>query len=93
MYYHDGNIHIEEEDQCVTCHNFNEGLACPLLQALAFGMVKLEDTLIVVNCGFYKEFKRHLKLLSDEEEKNQEPAPKSTNKVRNINSIKKNNNE
>ena len=91
MYYYNGSIHIEEEDQCITCQNFNEGIACPLLQALALGMVKLEDSLCVTNCGFYKEFIRHLKIVSvseEEEEKAKEESSSKKNKVRNINSLK-----
>lgn len=63
MYLADGNIHIEDDDQCITCENLQKGIACPLLQALAQGVVYLEDSLNVVNCGFYKKFERHLKLV------------------------------
>lgn len=63
MYTEDNTIHIEEDDQCVTCDNFSKGIACPLLHALALGLVSLTDDLIVTNCGFYKKFERHLKLV------------------------------
>lgn len=66
MYYYDGSVHVEKEDQCMTCKNFAEGVACPLLQALAMGLVTLEGTLNVSNCGFYEEFVRRLKLVKDD---------------------------
>jgi hypothetical protein len=69
MYYYEGSVHVEKEDQCMTCKNFAEGVACPLLQALAMGLVSLEGTLYVANCGFYEEFTRKLKLV-----KNNTPA-------------------
>ena len=63
MYYYKGSVHIEKDDQCVTCKNFTDGVACPLLQALAMGLVTMDGTLYVTNCGFYEEFKRHLKIV------------------------------
>lgn len=65
MYYYNGSVHVEKDDQCMTCKNFAEGVACPLLQALAMGVVTLDGTLYVTNCGFYEEFVRHLKLVPD----------------------------
>ena len=63
MYYDNGTVRVEDEDQCLTCDNFNNGVACPLLQALGLGLVSLEGNLYVTNCAFYKEFKRHLRLV------------------------------
>ena len=59
----DGNVHIEEDDECRTCENLQKGIACPLIQAIAQGVVFIEDSLNVTNCGFYKKFERHLKLV------------------------------
>lgn len=61
--FYDNNVHIEEDDQCFTCEHFNKGVNCPLLEALAEGVVSLEEEIVVHNCGFYKEFHRHLRLL------------------------------
>ncbi|MFA6988521.1 MAG: hypothetical protein WC197_00480 [Candidatus Gastranaerophilaceae bacterium] len=69
MYYDDGYVHVEDEDQCMTCDNFNKGIACPLLQALGLGYVTLEENLTVTSCGFYKKFERHLKLILNDKEK------------------------
>lgn len=66
MYCIDGTIYIEDEDQCLTCENYAKGVACPLLEALGQGVVYLEDNLTVTNCGFYKEFKRILKIVKKE---------------------------
>jgi len=63
MYIENGNLVIEDDDQCTTCANLNKGIACPLLQALAQGVVFIEDSLNVSNCGFYEKFERHLKLV------------------------------
>lgn len=63
MYCIDDTVYIEDEDQCITCENYARGVACPLLEALGQGVVYLEDNLTVTNCGFYKEFKRTLKLV------------------------------
>jgi hypothetical protein len=61
--YYDGSIRIEEDDQCYTCQYFCKGVSCPLLEALGLGVVALDGEVQVKNCGFYKEFKRHLKLI------------------------------
>ena len=63
MYFDGCNICIEEDDKCIDCENLQKGIACPLLQALAQGVVFIEDSLCVRNCGFYKKFERHLKLV------------------------------
>ena len=63
MYNKDGYVCIEDDDQCITCENFNKGVACPLLHALGVGLVSLTEELRVTNCGFYKKFERHLKLV------------------------------
>ena len=60
----DGSVHIEEDDECITCENLQKGIACPLIQAIAQGVVFIEDSLYVTNCGFYKKFERHLKLIN-----------------------------
>ena len=65
MYCDDGLVYIEDEDQCITCENYAKGVACPLLEALGQGVVYIDESLIVTNCGFYKEFKRSLKLVKD----------------------------
>lgn len=67
MYCIDNIVYIEDEDQCLTCENYAKGVACPLLEALGEGVVYLEDSLTVTNCGFYKEFKRTLKLVRKED--------------------------
>jgi len=63
MYYADGKIYIEEDDQCMTCENYAKGVACPLLMALGEGVVFLDGDLTVEDCGFYKEFKRNLRIV------------------------------
>ena len=63
MYYDNGQIFVEKEDQCMSCKNFTSGVACPLLHALAVGVVTLDGIMNVSNCGFYEEFKRHLKIV------------------------------
>ncbi|MCQ2958259.1 MAG: hypothetical protein MJ180_05090 [Candidatus Gastranaerophilales bacterium] len=64
MYFDENNnIVIEEDDECITCANLNKGVACPLIQALAQGVVFMEDSLTVSNCGFYEKFERHLRLV------------------------------
>ena len=67
MYCEDYRVFIEDDDQCITCENYAKGVSCPLLEALGSGVVFLEDSLTVTNCGFYKEFKRTLKLVKKEE--------------------------
>lgn len=76
MYYFEGSVHVEKEDQCMTCKNFAEGVACPLLQALAMGLVSLEGTLYVQNCGFYEEFVRKLKLVKSDKSSEVTKKPK-----------------
>lgn len=67
MYCIDNTVFIEDEDQCITCENYSRGVACPLLEALGEGVVFMEDSLTVTNCGFYKEFKRTLKIVKNED--------------------------
>ena len=66
MYCIDETVYIEDEDQCITCENYSKGVACPLIEALGQGVVYLEDSLTVTNCGFYKEFKRSLRIVKPE---------------------------
>lgn len=62
--FFDGAVHIEETDQCYTCTYFCQGVACPLLEALAVGVCYLDDAgMSVTDCGFYVEFKRHLQVV------------------------------
>ena len=63
MYYHDGQIHIEDDDQCSSCEFFARGVMCPLLEALATGVAHLDGDVMVKNCGFYVPFKRHLRVV------------------------------
>jgi len=67
MYCENGSVFVETEDQCMSCENFTQGIACPLLHALGLGLVTIDGELLVSNCGFYKEFKRHLKIISHNE--------------------------
>ncbi|HEY9745723.1 MAG TPA: hypothetical protein V6C99_05850 [Oculatellaceae cyanobacterium] len=64
--YYDGHIHIEEDDQCYNCEYFVKGVMCPLLEALAAGVAHLEGDVLVKNCGFYVEFKRHLHVVDND---------------------------
>lgn len=61
--YYDGCVHIEEDDQCFTCEYYLKGVSCPLLEALAMGVVELQSEILVRNCGFYQKFERHLKVV------------------------------
>ena len=81
MYYHDGSVYLETDDQCITCKNFAKGVACPLLQALGMGVVTLEESLTVSNCQFYEESQRHLSVVVDPEDENQ--------KIQNISNVRK----
>jgi hypothetical protein len=63
--YSDDSVHIEKTDQCYTCEFFMKGVVCPLLEALALGVVELTGEVTVQNCSFYKEFKRHLRVIDN----------------------------
>ncbi|HNW25957.1 MAG TPA: hypothetical protein PLG15_06195 [Candidatus Gastranaerophilaceae bacterium] len=67
MYCIDDIVYIEDDDQCISCENYARGVACPLIEALGMGVVYLEDSLTVTNCGFYKEFKRNLRIVKNEQ--------------------------
>lgn len=64
--YIDGSIHIEKSDQCYNCEHFRRGVSCPLLEALALGVVELSSEITVENCGFFKRFDRHLRVISND---------------------------
>lgn len=70
MYCENGSIFIEDDDQCIDCKNYAEGVSCPLLTALGLGVVLLEDSLTVTNCGFFKKFERSLHIVRDDENNN-----------------------
>ena len=72
MYFENGSVFIEKQDQCMTCRNFIQGVACPLLQALAMGIVTMDGLMYVTNCGFYEEHIRTLRLVVDNEDKKQD---------------------
>lgn len=64
--YYDGSVMIEDEDQCLTCEYFMKSVMCPLIEALAVGVVEMTDPdegYMVRNCGFYVQFERHLRLV------------------------------
>ncbi len=67
MYSCDGKIFIEDDDQCMDCKYYAEGVSCPLLTALGIGVVYLEDSLTVTNCGFFKKFERKLHIVRNNE--------------------------
>ncbi len=70
MYCENGKVFIEDEDQCTDCKNYAEGVACPLLTALGLGVVYLENSLTVDNCGFFEKFERHLHIVRKDEKNN-----------------------
>ena len=70
MYSENGRIFIEEDDQCLDCKNYAEGVSCPLLTALGLGVVYLEDSLTVTNCGFFEQFERHLHVVREDDDDN-----------------------
>lgn len=68
MYCDNGKVFIEEDDQCMDCKNYAQGLDCTLLTALALGVVYIEDTLTVTKCGFFEKFTRSLHIVKNNEE-------------------------
>ena len=70
MYCEDGKVFIEKDDQCMDCKNYAQGTACPLLTALGLGVVYIEDSLTVVNCGFFEKFERNLHIVRRNNENN-----------------------
>ena len=70
MYCENGRIYIENDDQCIDCKNYAEGVSCPLLTALGLGVVYLEDSLTVSNCGFFKKFERVLHIVREDDKDN-----------------------
>ncbi|MEB3207235.1 MAG: hypothetical protein VKK59_07845 [Vampirovibrionales bacterium] len=74
MYVEDGVVRIEPDDQCATCQYFLKGVSCPLIEALGVGIVSLEIEVSVTNCGFYKEFKRHLQVIKTEAPEPETPS-------------------
>lgn len=67
MYSKNSKVFIEDDDLCITCENYVKEIDCPLLAALALGDVFLEDSLQVTSCGFYREFKRNLRIVKGDE--------------------------
>jgi hypothetical protein len=73
--YADDSIHIEKSDQCYTCEHFMKGVMCPLLEALALGIVELNGEMTVQNCGFYRQFSRHLRVIENTKPLESESVP------------------
>lgn len=82
MYYKDESVFVEKKDQCITCKNFAQGVACPLLHALAMGVVSFDGTLYVSNCGFYEEYTRTLHIIKDDAVEFKKNKPKKTDKIK-----------
>ena len=70
MYSYNDKIYLEDDDICNSCKNYVKNFECPLLAALTEGDVFLEGSLIVTRCGFYKEFRRTLHLVREDEHEN-----------------------
>jgi len=77
--YADDAIHIEKTDQCYTCEHFMKGVMCPLLEALALNIVELTGDVTVQNCGFYKQFSRHLRVIDTNKPSDDSPHPDNDN--------------
>lgn len=63
MYVDNSTVYIEDNDQCDTCEYYKKKVACPLLEALGLGVAFLDNEVNVKNCGFYKKYKRILKIV------------------------------
>lgn len=61
--WEDDAVHIEKTDQCYTCKHFLTAKMCPLLEALALGLARLNGDVTVQNCQFYVEQPTHLKII------------------------------
>jgi hypothetical protein len=79
MYVEDGVVRIDPDDQCASCQYFLKGVSCPLIEALGVGIVSLEIEVSVTNCGFYKEFKRHLQVIKTEAPEPEAPSDGASN--------------
>lgn len=75
--YYDGTVHVEPDDQCFECEYFLKGVTCPLLEALGVGVVSLETDITVQNCGFFKPFKRVLRLVEPDKNAPEASSPPS----------------
>lgn len=61
-----GVLHAEEDDQCYTCRYSEGKKPCPLVEALAYGLVSIateSEDLTVSDCTFYKEKNKHLRIV------------------------------
>lgn len=66
MYFKNENIHLEHDDQCISCKHMSEGKACPLIQAISMKIVAIKRPFKVSNCGFFVKFVRRLKLVKSD---------------------------
>ena len=73
--YYDDMVHVEPDDQCFKCEYFLKGVTCPLLEALGVGVVSLKTEITVQNCGFFKPFKRNLRLVESSETDDEPEEP------------------
>jgi hypothetical protein len=65
MYFEDGNLFIETQDQCYTCKHLKGKKLCPLIDAISAGVVALSDDICVNDCGLYAATSRHLKIVKE----------------------------
>lgn len=63
MYYHNGELDLDDDDQCGSCYYLIGENKCPLLAALVQNFVFLSDPATIDNCGMYKEHERHLRVV------------------------------
>lgn len=75
MFYYEGTMQIEQDDQCWTCkfapyrnpHSGKESTPeknCPLLEALYCGIVESDGEFAVSNCDFYIDKRPHLQIVA-----------------------------
>ena len=64
MYVFENAVWLDKDDQCNSCEHYLRGQTCPLIEALGTGVAELTEEITVQNCGFYKEFTRHLRVVN-----------------------------
>lgn len=68
---------LDDEDQCQNCKHFNNG--CVLMEALAHGMVGMNQEFVIQNCTMYQAED----IVFDEREQNKEKPKEPETPTRN----------
>jgi hypothetical protein len=65
MFFNEGKLYLDENEQCHKCRFFKTG-QCPLLQVFYFGFADIVQPFTIDNCELFQKNERHLKAVKSD---------------------------